>query len=93
MDRKYEYREGGLWHREGKYMVPADEPQMTLRGKDPDAIAAIDAYILRCHDVHMATGDPQALAHMRGAQETLAEFVRFQREHRERVKRGCHECG
>lgn len=91
-DRKYENREGGLWHREGGYMVPSDEPLCTLRGKDPDAIFALRAYIVRCHDVYMATGDNMALAHMEGAQITLSEFEKFQAEHPDRVRRGCHVC-
>lgn len=90
MDRKYEFRNGVLWHREGCYAVPTDEPLCTLRAKDPDSIYALRAYILRCADVAMATGDLEAIAHMEGAQQTLCEFEEFQRLNSDRVRRGCH---
>lgn len=91
-DRKYENREGGLWHKEGGYMVPPDEPLCTLRGKDPDAVFALRAYIERCHDVYMATHDEMALAHMEGAKLTMQEFLEWQRANPQRVRRGCHTC-
>ena len=90
-DRKYEFRNGQLWHRQGNYPVPDDEPLMVLRAKDPDAIYAIRAYIQRCSDV-AKTGDDEALAHYEGAKLTEAEFEKFAREHPERIKRGCHKC-
>jgi hypothetical protein len=92
-DRKYQFRDGVLWHREGNYPVPADEPLCTLRGKDPDSLAAIRAYIQRCEEEYQRTGDENARAHADGARETLAEFVAFQRANPSRVKRGCHNCG
>lgn len=92
MDRKYEFRDGVLWHREGNYPVPSDEPLCTLRGKDPDSVYALRAYIDRCESVYTETGDDNAKAHADGARQTLAEIEAFQSAHPERVRRGCHIC-
>ena len=78
-DPKYMIVGGILYHRQGNYPIPANEPVMILRGKDPVAIAAIEAYIAAhtCED------------HKDSAHERLMSFRDYQREHPERVNTDC----
>lgn len=88
-DPKYEFRDGRLWHRQGKYWVPSDEPVMVLRAKDPDTIKAIEAYVAHTASVE---GDQEAADHNSSSIERLEAFRKFQSENPSRVKRGCHKC-
>jgi len=79
-DPKYDIRKGKLWHREGKYFVPDEEPVMILRGKDPVALKMIETYISCCDDVH----------HVKSATERLLSFSKYQATYPERTVIGCH---
>jgi hypothetical protein len=79
-DPKYDIRDGRLWHREGKYYVPEEEPVMILRGKDPQALVMIAMYVLTAGDE----------AHRISATERRDAFRAYQERYPERTKIGCH---
>lgn len=79
-DPKYDIVDGRLWHREGRYFVPEEEPVMVLRGKDPVALELIRRY-LEC-----GVDD----GHRVSATERLNAFASYQEKYPERTKIGCH---
>lgn len=88
-DPKYDWRDGGVWHREGGYLLPADEPVMLLRGKDVAVPHMIRAYIA------LLQSQPQTAIvrdHIASATERLATIETWQREHPDRSGLGCHTC-
>jgi hypothetical protein len=82
-DPKYDVVDGRLWHREGRYFVPAEEPVMLLRGKDPVALAMIRTYLESGVDE----------SHRASATERMEAFATYQAKYPERTKIGCHMHG
>lgn len=78
-DPKYRILGGELYHADPLYPVPVLEPVMVLRGKDPIALVAIEAYIAAhpCED------------HKDSAHERLMAFKDYQREFPDRVNTDC----
>lgn len=78
-DPKYTIRDGRLWHIEGDYPIPDDEPVMVLRGKDPVALYAIACY----------ANSHTCEAHIRSSHERLDAFKAFQSANPDRVNTDC----
>lgn len=82
-DPKYDIRNNRLHHVAGKYDVPADEPVVPLRGKDPVTLVALAAYYLHALDD----------AHKLSILDRIIAVATFQSQHLNRTKVGCHLCG
>ncbi len=79
-DPKYGIRDGKLFHKQGGYDVPDEEPVMVLRGKDPVALAMIRLYL----DSGVDEG------HRASATERLEAFAAYQKKYPARTRQGCH---
>lgn len=88
-DPKYAWQDGRVLHREGGYLLPADEPVMLLRGKDVAVPHMIRAYIA------LLEAQPQTQIvkdHIASATERLTTIEHWQVEHADRAGLGCHTC-
>ena len=84
-DPKYTPTDKGLLHEDG-YLVPLDEPVMTLRAKDIGALKAIVAYI------EMLESNPFTEvieSHLQSSLERLQKFYEYQIENPELQSVGC----
>lgn len=79
-DTKYTIVNGKLWHREGNYAVPDEEPIVVLRGKDPVALRLIAMY-LEC-------GPDES--HRASMENNLRLFAEYQQKYPQRTRQGCH---
>lgn len=74
-DPKYTPMVNGLWHNEGKYFVPPNEPIMTLRGKDVTSLVAVTAYVKALLDCSQTA---TVESHLNSSIERLAAIYKYQ---------------
>jgi len=96
-DPKYRFgSEDAVFHRQGGYFLPADEPLVLFRGKDVGTLVALDAYRRFMEHVSVNADTPHARAVARAHADSITERIAtikvFQLEHPERTGLGCHTC-
>jgi hypothetical protein len=96
-DPKYQLgSEDAVFHREGEYFLPADEPLVVFRGKDVGTLVALDAYRRFMEYVSQNADSSHARsvarAHADSIMERIETIKAFQLEHPDRTGLGCHTC-
>jgi hypothetical protein len=96
-DPKYRFGEDDrVFHREGGYFLPDDEPVVLFRGKDVGTLVALEAYLqfmLYVAD-NADTEHARTVArdHATSISERIETIRQFQLDHPERTGLGCHTC-
>lgn len=96
-DPKYQFGDTDrIFHREGKYLLPKDEPVILFRGKDLGTIIAMEEYKKFMQHIEQYTNKPEAKKiakqHIKSITERIETILKFQNEHPERIGLGCHTC-
>jgi hypothetical protein len=96
-DPKYRLGEDdSVYHREGGYYLPADEPVVLFRGKDVGTLVALAAYRSFMDYVaeHADTEHARevARAHAESISERVDAIKTFQAANPDRTGLGCHTC-
>jgi hypothetical protein len=96
-DPKYRFgSEDAVFHRQGGYFLPDDEPLVLFRGKDVGTLVALDAYRHFMEYVSRNADSSHARAVARSHADSIAERIEvikaFQLENPERTGLGCHTC-
>jgi hypothetical protein len=85
-----------VFHRDGGYFLPEDEPLVLFRGKDVGTLVALNAYkeFMKYVSHHADTEHARdvARAHANSITERLATIEEFQRDNPDRTCLGCHTC-
>jgi hypothetical protein len=96
-DPKYEFGEDDrVFHRDGGYFLPSDEPLVLFRGKDVGTLVALNAYkeFMEYVSKNAETQHARdvASAHAESITERLTTIAEFQRANPDRTGLGCHTC-
>jgi hypothetical protein len=96
-DPKYQFgSEDAVYHRDGEYFLPDDEPLVLFRGKDVGTLVALDAYrkFMEHVSAHAETAHARivARAHADSIAERLVAISAFQADNPDRTGLGCHTC-
>lgn len=96
-DPKYQFgTEDKIYHKEGKYYLPEDEPKVLFRGKDIGTIVAMEAYLEFMNYVAENTLDEKAKqvaeSHANSIKERINTISNFINDNPERIGLGCHTC-
>lgn len=96
-DPKYKYgSEDKIWHRNGNYWIPEDEPLITFRGKDMGTLVAMAAYKkfmdMVAEEAETDKAREVGRSHAESIQERIDTISKWQEENMERVGLGCHTC-
>lgn len=96
-DPKYQFgTEDKIFHREGNYWIPQDEPVIMFRGKDLGTLIAMKAYRKYMIDIldSQNTEEAKTIAqiHLSTISERIKTIDNWQRNNPDRTGLGCHTC-
>jgi hypothetical protein len=96
-DPKYRFGDDDrVFHREGGYFLPDDEPVVLFRGKDVGTLVALDAYkkFMEYVAAHADNAHARGVAeaHASSIQERIETLRTFQSKNPDRAGLGCHTC-
>lgn len=96
-DPKYKFgTEDKIWHINGKYFLPEDEPKILFRGKDIGTIIAMESYKDFMKYVEKYTNDKEsrriAREHIESIEERIEIICNWIKDNPNRIGLGCHTC-
>lgn len=96
-DPKYKFGDNDkIYHREGQYWLPEDEPVIVFRGKDLGTIIAMQEYKQFMQHIEKTTNNAAArkiaIEHIKSITERIRTIQEFQEQNPTRIGLGCHTC-